>query len=64
VFDLFGIRLAGHPDLAAAFLMWDGFQGFPMRRDYVAPDDFEKRTTPHARCWSRSKKHYPPEVKA
>jgi len=27
--------------------MWDGFKGFPMRKDYVAPDDFEYEPTPH-----------------
>jgi NADH-quinone oxidoreductase subunit C len=63
VFDLFGIRLAGHPDLRR-ILMWDGFKGFPMRRDYVAPDDFEYEPTPHDEVLEQAKKHYPPEVKA
>jgi NADH-quinone oxidoreductase subunit C len=63
VFDLFGIRLEGHPDLRR-ILMWDGFKGFPMRRDYVAPDDFEYEPTPHDEVLERAQKHYPPEVKA
>jgi len=63
VFDLFGIRLAGHPDLRR-ILMWDGFKGFPMRRDYVAPDDFEYEPTPHDEVLEQVQKHYPPEVKA
>ena len=63
VFDLFGIRLAGHPDLRR-ILMWDGFKGFPMRRDYVAPDDFEYEPTPHDEVLEQAQKHYPPEVKA
>ena len=25
----------------AASCMWDGFQDFPMRKDYVEPDDYE-----------------------
>ena len=63
VFDLFGIRLEGHPDLRR-ILMWDGFKGFPMRRDYVAPDDFEYEPTPHDEVLELTSKHYPPEVKA
>jgi NADH-quinone oxidoreductase subunit C len=63
VFDLFGIRLEGHPDLRR-ILMWDGFKGFPMRRDYVAPDDFEYEPTPHDKVLGQAQKHYPPEVKA
>ena len=46
VFDLFGIVFTGHPDLRR-ILMWDGFKDYPMRRDYVEPDDFEYEPTPH-----------------
>jgi len=37
-FDLYGIVFDGHPDLRR-ILMWDGFQDFPMRKDYVPPAD-------------------------
>jgi len=45
-FDLFGIVFDGHPDLRR-ILMWDEFKDFPMRRDYVEPDDYEYEPTPH-----------------
>ena len=31
--DLFGIKFAGHPNLKR-ILMWDGFHGHPMRKDW------------------------------
>ena len=67
VYDLYGVVFDGHPDLRR-ILMWDEFVGFPMRRDYVAPDDFEYEPTPHDEVLDAAKKHYPveakPEVKA
>jgi NADH-quinone oxidoreductase subunit C len=44
--------------------MWDEFVGHPMRRDYIAPDDFEYEPTPHDEVLVEAKKHYPVEVKA
>lgn len=59
VYDLYGIIFSGHPDLRR-LLMWDGFQDHPMRKDYVAPDDFEWEPTPHGGVLERAKTHYPP----
>lgn len=33
VYDLFGIRFDGHPNLKRIFL-WEGFPGYPLRKDY------------------------------
>ena len=46
IYDLYGIHFSGHPDLRR-ILMWEGFQDFPMRKDYQAPDDYEWEPTPH-----------------
>ena len=35
IFDLMGIRFEGHPNLKRLFL-WDGFQGHPLRKDYLS----------------------------
>jgi NADH-quinone oxidoreductase subunit C len=56
VFDLFGIVFRGHPDLRR-ILMWDEFKDFPMRRDYVEPDDFEYEPTPHDEVLKRTQAH-------
>ncbi len=62
-FDLYGIVFDGHPDLRR-ILMWDEFKDFPMRKDYVEPDDYEYEPTPHDDVLAKAKQHQAQEVKA
>lgn len=58
VFDLYGVVFTGHPDLRR-ILMWRVFQGHPMRKDYVEPDDYEWEPTPHGEVLAKARRHYP-----
>jgi NADH-quinone oxidoreductase subunit C len=60
-FDLYGIVFDGHPDLRR-ILMWDGFKDFPMRKDYVEPDDYEYEPTAHDEVLEKAKKHQAEQV--
>jgi NADH-quinone oxidoreductase subunit C len=57
IYDLYGIIFDGHSDLRR-ILMWDEFKDFPMRKDYVEPDDYEYEPTPHDEVLDRAKAHY------
>ena len=43
-YDLFGVAFEGHPDLRR-ILMWEGFEGYPMRKDYVVEDQDAPRSS-------------------
>lgn len=49
IWDLFGIRFAGHPDLRR-ILMWDGFEGHPLRKDWKEPF-YEEPNKPFGSRW-------------
>jgi len=55
IFDLFGVVFTGHPDLRR-ILMWDGFKDYPMRRDYVEPEDYAWEPTPHGDLVEKAKR--------
>lgn len=45
-YDLFGIHFENHPDLRR-ILLWDGYDGYPLRKDYPAEGpDFDKPFVP------------------
>ena len=56
VYDLYGVLFRGHPDLRR-LLMWDEFQDYPMRKDYVEPDDYEYEPTAHDTVLERARRH-------
>ena len=61
IYDLYGIVFDGHPDLRR-ILMWEGFQDYPMRKDYLEPDDYEYEPTPHGEVSGKARRHHPLEV--
>jgi NADH-quinone oxidoreductase subunit C/D len=51
--DLLGIKFTGHPDLRR-ILMWEGFDGFPLRKDWHEPY-FQEEGKPFANRWPAGK---------
>ncbi len=62
IWDLFGVRFEGHPDLRR-ILLWEGFEGHPMRKDWKEPF-YEEETKPFGSRWpggyvARAEEHNP-----
>ena len=49
IYDLYGVTFTGHPNLKR-ILMWEGFHGHPMRKDYEEPY-YEEPIKPFTNRW-------------
>jgi NADH-quinone oxidoreductase subunit C/D len=56
VFDLFGVIFTGHPDLRR-ILMWEGFEGYPLRKDWKEAF-YEEDIKPYKSRWPEGKHTY------
>jgi NADH-quinone oxidoreductase subunit C/D len=55
-YDLFGIIFTGHPDLRR-ILMWEGFEGYPLRKDWKEAF-YEEDIKPYKSRWPEGKHNY------
>ncbi len=49
VWDMYGVQFEGHPNLKR-ILLWEGFEGFPMRKDWHEPY-YEEEHKPYSSRW-------------
>lgn len=70
VYDMYGVRFAGHPDMTR-ILLWEGFNGYPLRKDFpvegidtgsaIYPEYYEPSAGPVAGAGTGWKPGKPPE---
>jgi len=53
IWDLFGVHFSGHPDLRR-ILLWEGFDGHPLRKDWKEPF-YEEDVKPYKSRWPEGK---------
>jgi NADH-quinone oxidoreductase subunit C len=73
VYDMYGVRFAGHPDMTR-ILLWEGFNGYPLRKDFpvegidtgsaIYPEYYEETAGPVAGTGTGWKPAKPPEPSA
>lgn len=56
IYDLFGIHFTGHPDLRR-ILLWEGFAGYPLRKDWKEPF-YEEDVKPFKSRWPEGKSEW------
>ncbi len=74
VYDMYGVRFAGHPDMTR-ILLWEGFNGYPLRKDFpvegidtgsaIYPEYYEPSAGPVAGAgtgWKPGKAPEPPKA--
>ncbi len=54
-YDMYGFQFQGHPDLRR-ILLWDGFHGFPLRKDWKEPY-YEEENKPFKSRWPDGQVH-------
>ncbi len=70
VYDMFGVRFEGHPDMTR-ILLWEGFNGYPLRKDFpvegidtgsaIYPEYYEESAGPVAGTGTGWKPSKPPQ---
>lgn len=61
LYDYFGIRFLNHPNLTR-IMLWDGFEGYPFRKDFQAFDQEPPKSEPHDMIYAKDSSRGPLEL--